>query len=89
MRTSLNEIKQIEDWLLQRGDLPERLVTEAKILSQPGLADRAKWQSLTYEVIQLYGREKLKNEIREVENKLFHAPKYGSFRASIRAIFKR
>ena len=44
MRTSLNEIKEIEDWVMKSGELPDRLVTEAKMLIDPSLKDKAEWQ---------------------------------------------
>lgn len=89
MRTSLSEISQIENYLLERGDIEERLVLEARLLANPEMKDRAHWQMTVYELVHLYGREKLLEEIKEVEHLLFQTPKYRSFQDRIRSIFKR
>ena len=89
MRTSLIEIEQLENWLLDQGDVQDRLVTEAKILSGTEWKEKAHWQSKSYDVIRLYGREKLRQEIEAVEHQLFHSKKYKPFQRTIRSIFKR
>lgn len=89
MRTSLIEIQKLEKWLLQQGDPGERLLTEVKLQLNPRLMDEAKWQATTYDLIQLYGREKLREEIKVVEERLFTSPDYQSFQNRIRSIFKR
>ncbi len=88
MRTSLIEIKQIENLLLKQGDIQERLITEAKILLSPELKEKLNWQLKSYELIRQYGLEKLSQEIKEVEDYVFTNPKYGSFQSRIRSIFK-
>jgi len=88
MRTSLNEIKEIEDWVMQSGELPDRLVTEAKMLIDPSLKDKAEWQLETYKVVKAYGRRKLQDELIEVESKLFSEPQYKVFQRQIHSIFK-
>lgn len=89
MRTSLTEIKQIEHWLLQKGDAQDRLVTEARALTNSDIYENAQWQAKAYELIQFYGREKLREQIKAVEHQLFNEPKYRSFQERIRSIFKR
>lgn len=88
MRTSLIEIKQIEDWLLRRGDIKDRLVTEAKIISSPEIREKAEWQMKSYDLIRQYGREKFLQEVKAVEYGLFHSPKHKSFQNRIKSIFK-
>ena len=88
MRTSLIEIKQIEDLILEKGDYSERLVTEAKVLTSPDAAEKVHWQTKSYELIWIYGREKLRKEIMEVEHLLFKKSKYTFFQNIIRSIFK-
>ena len=87
MRTSLNEIAEIENLLLKFGDPSDRLVTEAKVLSNPSFKDKTLCQSVAYELIQQYGRNKLLDEIKSVEERLFTTSKYRSFQKRIRAIF--
>lgn len=89
MRTSLIETAQIENWLQHHEDVQNRLVMEAKILSNSKLREKAQWQSVTYELVHLYGQKKLRKEIKVIEHQLFHTSKYRSFQHRIRSIFKR
>ncbi|UXP33353.1 hypothetical protein N6H18_05230 [Reichenbachiella agarivorans] len=89
MKTSWIETSQIENWLQQKGDVSERLVTEVKSMLSPQLSDKIHWQSKTYELVHLYGREKLREEIKTLEQELFTTAKHHSFQARIRSIFKR
>lgn len=88
MRTSLVEVAQIEDWLLKRGDIEDRLVTEARVLSNPKLVEQTHWQLKSYDLIHQYGREKLRQEIKAVEFRLFRSSHFKSFQNQIRSIFK-
>ncbi len=89
MRTSLIETEQIEQWLLKKGNVQDRVVMEARLLSNPALRDKAQWQETAYDLVRQYGREKLLDEIKAVEHTLFNTPKYKSFQDKIRSIFKR
>lgn len=88
MRTSLIEIEQIENWLLKKGDIQNRLVTEARVLSNAEWKNLSQWQAESYELIRHYGREKLRQEIKEVERQLFHSEKHTPFQKLIHSIFK-
>lgn len=88
MRTSLIKIQQLENWLLNQGDLPGRLVTEAELLIDHNLQEDAKWQRRSYELIRMFGQEKLHEEIQAVESSLFEDPKHYTFQSRIRSIFK-
>lgn len=89
MRTSLNEVKDLEELLLGQGDPSKRLVTEARVLTNSELQQKADWQLRTYDLVCDYGRQKLRREIQSVERQLFTLPRYRSFRDRIRSIFKR
>ena len=89
MRTSLTETAQIENWLFRHGEISERLLIEAKVLSNPEMRRNTQWQYHTYELARLYGQEKLHEEIKVVEHRLFPTSKYRSFQHRIRSIFKR
>ncbi|MDW7691955.1 hypothetical protein R9C00_15570 [Flammeovirgaceae bacterium SG7u.111] len=88
MKTSLTEVQQIEHWLQQEGDPSERLVTEVQLLLNPQLREKVEWQVRTYRLVQLYGRQKLREEIKAVEHRLFTATKHKTFQERIRTIFK-
>ena len=88
MRTSLSEIRELEQLLLKEGRQEDRLLIEARILSSPKWAEDAFWQSRSYDLINSYGREKLREEIKAVEHQIFHTAPHRSFQARIRSIFK-
>lgn len=88
MRISLREIKAIEQYLLQKGPMPDRLLTEAYLQLDTELEHNLKAQQKAYAVIKQYGREKLMQEIRQTEKKLFSENRFRNFQAVIRAIFK-
>jgi len=83
----LIEIAEIESWVLQQGDPADRLVTEGRLLLNPALREQAAWQTQTYAVVREYGRQKLKEEIKAVENQLFTSAKHRRFQERIRSIF--
>jgi hypothetical protein len=89
MRTSLIDIEKIENWLLERGDIQERLLTESRVLSNTEWRDQAQWQSESYELIRLYGREKLREEIKVIEHNVFHTKKHQRFQNLIKSVFTR
>lgn len=89
MRTSLNEVRALEAFLLEQGDPSELLVTEARMLINPELQDKAKWQLCANDLVQEYGRQKLRQEIQTIEKQLFTNSRYRSFQDRIRSIFKR
>uniref|UniRef100_UPI0040492B8A hypothetical protein n=1 Tax=Fulvivirga sp. TaxID=1931237 RepID=UPI0040492B8A len=87
MRTSLTEIQEIDNYLLDHNPA-QSLVVDAKILVSPLFKDKVLWQKAVHELVKLHGREKLKAEIQSIEKKLLTAPKYRSFQERIRSIFK-
>lgn len=89
MRTSLIETEQIEANLLQRSDTGEALVFEAKMLLDPELKEKVQWQQRTYSLINLYGRNQLRQEIDAVHQKLFSQDQHKSFRQKIMSLFKK
>ena len=87
MRTSLNELQEIEGHLTGTGKPEDQLVFEAKALLDPHWEEKVFWQKRAYEVVQTYGREALRKEIRQVHRKLFTQPKYSRFRQKIMNYF--
>lgn len=87
MTTSLNETAQIDAHLLQLSDTGDALVFEARMLLEPALREKVQWQLKTYELISLYGRGQLKQEIEAVHQKLFSEPQHQSFRRKILRLF--
>lgn len=88
MRTSLTEIQEIENWLLQQAAPEDRLVMDARLQLSASLREQLHWQSQTYRLIHYAGREQLKAEIKTIESQLFTACEHKTFQDIIRSIFK-
>jgi hypothetical protein len=87
MRTSLNDIKQIDDYLLKYAGQADQRLFEARLILQPALREQLLWQQKTYAVIHQYSRRQLKAEIESVHQHLFTEPEHTSFRNRIMALF--
>ena len=87
MRTSLNDIKQIDDYLLQYAGKTDRALFEARLILQPALEENLLWQQKTYDIIRQYSRRQLKAEIETVHQQLFTGPEHLSFSQRIMALF--
>lgn len=89
MKTSLNELQLIEDFLLLNTGAEDAVLMQARQILQPGLQESVYWQQKTYRLVETYGREQLQKEIRQVHQKLFTAPAYSSFREKIKKLFNK
>jgi hypothetical protein len=89
MRTSLNEIKQIEDHLLRLAPPEDSLVFEAKMILDNNLRHSVLLQQQTYTLVQQYGRKQLKAEIETVHQQIFSNPTQQGFVNKILSLFKK
>ena len=90
MRTSLNDIKLIEDHLFQRFENGDSLPFEARLILDPALPANIAWQQKSYDLIRQYGRKKIKNEIEAVHQKLFSDKnEHAGFRQKILKLFSK
>jgi len=89
MRTSLNNIKTIEDYLLDYVSPDDALLFEANMILNSELADDVKHQQNTYAVIRQYGRRKIKAEIMAAQEKLRVAPEHQGLLQRIANLFKK
>jgi hypothetical protein len=87
MRTSLNEIAEIEHYLLGEKADGDSLLTEAKIQLNPALRVQVAHQQEAYRLIQQYGRKQIRAEITAVEESLFSQRKYRHFRRIVFRLF--
>lgn len=87
MKTSWNELRLIEDFLLSDTDTEDILLFEANLLLQPNLKESVFWQQKTYSLVHKYGRLQLRKEIEQVHEKLFTAPEHHSFGQKIMQLF--
>ena len=88
MKTSWSDTEKIEAYLLEK-EPAEKLVFEAELILQPGLAETLAWQKQAYAMVSQYSRRQLKREIEAVQQKLFTAGEHRGFREKILALFRR
>ncbi|GAA3945295.1 hypothetical protein GO495_30950 [Chitinophaga oryziterrae] len=88
MRTSLNNIKAIDDYLLGHMAPADAILFEANILLNNDLINEIQHQQSAYEIIRQYSRQKIKDEIVAVQEKLAAAPQYRGYMQRIANLFK-
>ncbi len=89
MKTSLNELRLIEDYLLSTGEDGNNCLFAAKMILQPQLGEQVYWQKKTYKVVQDYGRKQLKMEIEKIHHTLFNSDEHRTFRQRVMRIFNK
>jgi len=85
MRTSLNEIKLIDEHIFNNGAPADAVLFDAMLVLDPSLAEQVLWQKNAHAIIIQYGRKQLKTEIASVHERLFDTP---TFRQRILNLFK-
>jgi hypothetical protein len=89
MRTSLNNIKEIDDHIHGLASPQDSLLLQAKMIVNPELKLNVMWHKQTLKLVQQYGRDQLRADIEAVHQQLFTLPGHLSFRQSILRFFKR
>lgn len=84
----MNETQLIENYLFKRLTAEDRLIIEARLLTDPEFNSKLKWQSRAHEIVKAQGQKMLKEEIISVENRLFSELRFQNFRAAVFKIFK-
>lgn len=87
MRTSLTELQQAEQYLQGEAEPEQHLLMEARLQIDQNLAEKLEAQQEAYVLIKQYGREQLRREIAQVEQRIFTRSVYRRFQKQIRAIF--
>jgi len=89
MRTSLNEIREIEQFLLGRLDGEDALVFEARLLTNPVLRVNTVIQQKIHMLIKVFHRKRLKQELRAIHTDLFTNPEKTEFQKKVLHYFDR
>ena len=84
----MSETQQIERYIQNAMEPQEKLLMDATCLMDATLLDKVQWQRKTYDLIQHYGRQKLRKEIHEVQQRLFSETRFSQFRNKIKNLFK-
>lgn len=85
MRTSLIEIQQIEDHLFGKDSTS---LIGSSIVTDVDRAERVMWQKEAYAMVHRYGRNKLRDELEAIHNKLFTESPYARFRRQVMRLFR-
>lgn len=88
MRTSLNDIAHAEKYLHNRLSPEERLLFEARLLTSPLLRWNVSVQQKVYTFVKLYHRKKIKQQAKNVHDKLFHDARHADWKEEIIQLFK-
>ena len=83
----MNEVAEIEQYLLKAGSPEDTLLLEAKLLIDPELQLKVTAQRQVYSLVKQYGRRQMKAELDCVHQKLFSEPQHRSFAQKIRKLF--
>jgi hypothetical protein len=89
MRTSLTEIKLIDDYIFDKAETGDALVFDALLIINPELKSQIMWQKKTHQLVKQYGRKTLKQEIENVHRQLFDTDNHLSFRQKILRLFSK
>ncbi len=89
MRTSLNNIKLIDEYLLGNMPTADGLLFEVNILLNAELAGDVALQKQTHDIIKVYSRQSIKAEIAAAQHKLNTDAKHSRFKQLIVNVFKK
>ncbi len=89
MRISLRKLAQIERFLTGKYPPKEQQQLQTRLHQDPAWAEQVADQQQAYQIICLYGRQKLKAEIQQVDNQLFSNPKHAAFQQRMRDLFQK
>ncbi len=88
MRTLRSNVQRIERYLQGSLSLSDKLVFEAQLLLQPKLRMDLYFQKKTYQLVRIYHRKKLKEELETLHQEIFNDPDNIVFQQNIYGLFK-
>lgn len=87
MRTSLNEIRLIEEYLSDRLNVRDRLLFQARILTSPSLRLNVWLQKKILQLLRQYHKKKIRDAAGQYHEQFFHNPQNGEYRKRIMNLF--
>ena len=88
MRTSLSEIKLIEEYLTDQLDVPARLMVEGRMIADNDFRINVNVQRMIYSLLEGYNLRRIKEEAKELHLRLVAGPDE-NFRNSVLQIFQK
>ncbi len=89
MKTSQNNTRLIEKYLNGSLSPADRFLFESRLVIDPVLKRDFHFQKKTLQLIKMYHRERLKEELETLHQQIFNNPDKMNFRLSINQLFKR
>lgn len=86
MKTSLTEIKEIDDRITNQLPDGDKLLFDARMIIDPVLRFNMTMQRKLYALVKAYARQTLRSEVTRVQDKVFQD---NSFRNEIQTIFSK
>ena len=86
MRKQLHEIQEIDQYLLQTMPAADKLVFQARMLTDTALQENVRQQLETHRLIRHIGRETQREKLATIHARLWETDE--AFRSEISAIFK-
>lgn len=86
MRKQLHEIQEIDQYLLQTMPAADKLVFQARMLTDTALQENVQQQLETHRLIRHAGREAQREKLAAIHARLWETDE--AFRSEINAIFK-
>jgi hypothetical protein len=89
MRTSLNEIRQIEQYLEGKNEQGESSLLQSRLLNEPTLWQQVRLQRVVMRLVKLFHFKKMKTEVQQTGIKIFNDPGRKDFQQSIHQLFNQ
>lgn len=89
MRTSLNEIAEIEKYLIKNLTPEKTILFQVKAILDKKLNRKISLQKRVYDLVKLFHRNELKKQAEEVFTGLVEDPEQASFKNEVIKIFKK
>ncbi|HEY1163755.1 MAG TPA: hypothetical protein VGE90_01280 [Chitinophaga sp.] len=86
MRKQLHELQEIDQYLLQAMPAADKLVFQARMLTDAALQENVRHQQEAHHLIRQTGREAQREKLAAIHSRLWETDE--AFRAEISSIFK-
>lgn len=70
MKTSLNDVKIIDQYLQDQQSPGDRLITEARLITDAQFREQVSHQRLVLRIIRYFGRKNFKSRLQSVHHRL-------------------
>jgi hypothetical protein len=86
MRKLLHEVQEIDQYILQKMQVTDKLVFQTRMLTDATLQEKVRYQAEAHRMIRRIARETQREKLAAIHTSLWASDE--SFRAEISAIFK-